>query len=180
MRSRGWAAATTPRTAIPPGTPHMRGTTSALRILFGKGLGTDHADEFVHPTRGRRFHVFDGFALVNLLLCSAGPDGSSQGRPTSTMFANCASHFTATLRILEPTVVVLQGVKVAQWAHRVLRPTAAITDHLHETHQDDRRILMCSFSHPSSRGATRWGDRIDQPYLEAVVAPTLNEVRSRL
>lgn len=59
--------------------PHMRGTTSALRVMFGKGLGHDGAGEWVHPENGRPFHIFDGFALVNRLLCFAGPPGTSQG-----------------------------------------------------------------------------------------------------
>ncbi len=82
--------------------PHMRGTISALRVIFGKGLGSDFDDEFVVPTNGRPFHIFDGFALVNRLLCSAGPKGSSEGHPSPTMFGACLDHFTATMRILEP------------------------------------------------------------------------------
>jgi hypothetical protein len=48
--------------------PHMRGTTTALRLLLGTGLGTDYEGEFVRPIKGRPFHLFDGFALVNRLL----------------------------------------------------------------------------------------------------------------
>lgn len=62
--------------------PHMRGTTSALRILMGNGVGDDFAGENIQPTNGKPFHVYDGFALVNRLLCSAGPPNSSNGRPT--------------------------------------------------------------------------------------------------
>ena len=94
--------------------PHMRGTTSALRVIFGKGLGADHAGEFIHPAGGKPFHIFDGFALVNRLLCSAGPPQSSQGRPTRTMFQNCATHFAATMSILQPTLVISQGRAVAK------------------------------------------------------------------
>ena len=56
----------------------MRGTTSALRALFGNGLGTDRGGEYVEPVNGRRFHIFDGFALVNRLLCSASPTNRSR------------------------------------------------------------------------------------------------------
>ena len=35
--------------------PHMRGTTSALRILFGNGLGADWEGEFVTSVNGERF-----------------------------------------------------------------------------------------------------------------------------
>ena len=102
--------------------PHMRGTTTALRLLLGSGLGSDYEGEFVRPIKGQPFHLFDGFALVNRLLCSAGPPGGSQGRPTSTMARNCGIHFAATLSILEPTIVILQGAKVAKWAAGVLAP----------------------------------------------------------
>jgi len=66
----------------------MRGTTSALRTILGDGPGADHEGEFVHTVDGERFHVFDAFALVNVLLCSAGPP-ASMGRSTTTMRRNC-------------------------------------------------------------------------------------------
>ncbi|MEX0741978.1 MAG: hypothetical protein WD079_04215, partial [Phycisphaeraceae bacterium] len=59
--------------------PHMRGTTSALRVLFGNGLGAVWEEEFVLDEDGDGFHVFDAFALVNVLLCSAHPPDSSVG-----------------------------------------------------------------------------------------------------
>lgn len=153
--------------------PHMRGTTTALRLLLGTGLGTDYEGEFVRPIKGRPFHVFDGFALVNRLLCSAGPPGGSQGRPTSTMARNCGIHFAATLSILEPTIVILQGAKVAKWAADVLASARHQTDYLYEAMHDGRRVAVCSFSHPSAHGSVRWGDRPDAPYVSQVVAPTL-------
>lgn len=94
---------------LPGRNPHMRGTTSLLRVLLGDGPGKDYEGEWVHPVNGKPFHLFDGFALVNRLLCSAGHRGSSTGRPTLTMRDNCADHFTRTLEILQPTLVVLQG-----------------------------------------------------------------------
>ena len=153
--------------------PHMRGTTSALRVLLGKGLGIDFGGECVQPVKGRPFHVFDGFALVNRLLCSAGPCGTSQGRPTRTMFRNCAQHFAVTMAILQPTLVITQGSAVTKWVEPVLVPGKAHGDHLHEAHLGEHRMLVCTFSHPSARGAARWGDRLDAPYLTEVVAPTL-------
>jgi hypothetical protein len=153
--------------------PHMRGTTTALRLLLGTGLGTDYEGEFVRPIKGQPFHLFDGFALVNRLLCSAGPPGGSQGRPTSTMARNCGIHFAATLSILEPTIVILQGAKVAKWAAGVLAPERLQTEYLYEAIHDGRRVVVCSFSHPSAHGSVRWGDRPDAPYVAKVVAPTL-------
>lgn len=159
--------------------PHMRGTTSALRAVFGKGLGHDYEGEFIDPVNGRPFHIFDGFALVNRLLCSAGPAQTSQGRPTATMFNNCAKHFAATATILEPTLVILQGSLVAKWMSAVLVPRRIHSQHLHEAHLGQQRMLVCSFSHPSAHGALRWGDRPRSPYMDEVVVPTLREALRR-
>lgn len=158
----------------------MRGTRSAFRVLLGKGLGADHAGEFIHPERGKPFHVFDGFALVNRLLCSAGPPGSSQGRPTRTMFENCGSHFAATMSILEPTLVISQGGAVAKWVDQLFPRDHSHGEYLHEAHTEHGRVLVCTFSHPSAHGSLRWGDRLDAPYLTDVVAPTLTLAMSRL
>jgi hypothetical protein len=158
--------------------PHMRGTTSALRLVLGQGLGSDHDGEFVQPARGRPFHIFDGFALVNRLLCSAGPVGSSQGRPTRTMIKNCASHFAATMAILQPTLVISQGNKAGRGVDELFPPDQPHGPYLHETHTDYGRVLVCRLSHPSAHGPLRWGDRLDAPYLVDVVAPTLMEASS--
>ena len=155
--------------------PHMRGTTSALRIVFGKGLGSDYDAEFVSPVNGSPFHLFEGFALVNRLLCSAGPVGTSNGKPTTTMFARCAEHFSATVSILEPTLVILQGTQVRRWAEPTLTPNRFFSDHLYEARFNGSRVMVCSFSHPSAHGALRWGDKLDAPYLIDVVAPTIRQ-----
>jgi hypothetical protein len=155
--------------------PHMRGTTSALRLLLGAGLGTSFDDEFIKPVNGKAFHIFDGFALVNRLLCSAGPLGTSQGRPTPTMFRNCGQHFTATLAILKPTLLIVQGTAVAKGVNQVIPVTQVHDEHLHEARLGEDRMVVCTFSHPSAHGSQRWGDRLDAPYLTDVVAPTLRD-----
>jgi hypothetical protein len=160
--------------------PHMRGTTSALRVLLGTGLGSDYPGEFVHPARGKPFHIFDGFALVNRLLCSAGPPESSQGRPTTTMFRNCGSHFAATMSILQPTLVISQGRKVGKWVDEVFPRDVPHGQYLHEAHTDYGSVVVCTFSHPSAHGSVRWGDGVGAPYLVEVVAPTLTEATSLL
>lgn len=158
--------------------PHMRGTTSALRIIFGMGLGSDHSGEFVQPAHGKPFHLFDGFALVNRLLCSAGPPRSSQGRPTSTMFKNCGTHFAATMSILEPTLIISQGRAVTRWVDQLITPEETHSQYLHGARLNNRRVLVCKFSHPSAHGSLRWGDRLDAPYLTDVVVPTLSQAVS--
>jgi hypothetical protein len=156
-----------------PRNPHMRGTTSALRLIFGKGLGADWDEEWVYPAKGRQFHIFDGFALVNRLLCSASPPKSRQGRPTRTMLTNCLEHFEATLAILEPTLIVLQGGLVARSVAAALPVTRQRSDYLYESTFTGNRALVCAFSHPSAQGVLRWGDTLTSPYLNNVVAPTL-------
>ena len=59
--------------------PHMKGCTSILRLLFDHPLGSDHQGEFVQ-LNGTPTHLFDCFALVNFLLCSAVP--SDRRRPS--------------------------------------------------------------------------------------------------
>jgi hypothetical protein len=159
--------------------PHMRGTTSALRILLGQGLGADHASEFLEVD-GERFHLFDAFGLVNALLCSAGPPGNSNGNSTRTMRRNCLRHFAATLRILEPTVVVLQGLGVRRWVDSAFSSARPLGPHLEEAFMEERRMLVCTLSHPAARGDLRWGDRLDRPYLVDVVEPTLRLALARL
>lgn len=160
--------------------PHMRGTTSALRVIFGKGLGTRFEDEHVVPVNGRPFHVFDGFALVNRLLCSAGPKESSEGHPTPTMFGRCLEHFTATMQILQPTIVILQGSKVDNRTREVFERRRSYSENLHDVRFEGSRLLLCTFTHPSAHAALRWGDSLDAPYLTRVVVPTLEEAVRKL
>ena len=54
---------------------HMRGITLALRTNLGVP-GLDHASEFPELNR-LRVHLFDCFALVNRLLCSAHVSGTT-------------------------------------------------------------------------------------------------------
>ncbi|MGO9730296.1 hypothetical protein [Mycobacterium sp.] len=161
--------------------PHMRGTTSALRVIFGNGLGADYEGEWVYPVNGNPFHIFNGFALVNRLLCYAGPEKGSQARPTPTMFSNCGSHFSATMSILEPTIVILQGHKVTNWTKKatVLVPSRTFSQYLYEARLGQNRVLVCTFSHPSARDPFRWGANLDAPYLTDVVKPTLREALRR-
>jgi len=153
--------------------PHMRGTTSALRIIFGKGRGSDWEDEFIQDADGEPFHLFDAFALVNVLLCSNFHAERNTGASTKTMRRNCLRHFAATIKILEPTLMVLQGVGVQDWIAPVLGLMEERTPHLAEANLADARVVVCRFSHPAAHGNLSWGNRPDAPYLLQVVEPTL-------
>ncbi len=135
MKKRFKAEATDPAR-----NPHMRGTTSLLRLLFSKEPGTDHAGEFL-DLAGERIHIFDAFALTNFLLCSAVDRprladsafadqrvfGAQRGKSTRTMSKNCPRHFRRSMRILAPTVMIAQSKGVRQWLNDGLdhaRPAA--------------------------------------------------------
>ena len=153
--------------------PHMRGTTSALRIIFSKGLDPDWEEEFIQDADGEPFHIFDAFALVNVLLCSNFHADKNTGASTKTMRRNCLRHFAATIKILEPTLMVLQGEGVQDWIAPVLGLMEERTPHLAEANLADARVVVCRFSHPAARGNLSWGNRPDAPYLLQVVEPTL-------
>jgi len=53
-------------------------------------------------------------------------------------------------------------------------------DTLYASKIGNARALVCAFSHPSARGELRWGDRLDSPYLNNVVAPTIRRALRRL
>jgi hypothetical protein len=161
--------------------PHMRGCTSLLRLILGRGLGTDYDGEFL-DIAGERAHLFECFALVNFLLCSAVPASDrpetdslngKPGRSTRTMQANCATHFRAALDILEPTIVVAQGYGVRKWIARAYGlPARRPQDGVERLQQ----ATLLSFSHPSAHGALNWGLNERMPYLVNVVAPTIELV----
>ena len=158
--------------------PHMKGTTSALRVIFGKGLGSDWDDEWVYPLNGKKFHIFDGFALVNRLLCFAGPPNSSQGRATPTMVSNCGRHLRETLTILQPTILILQGDKAAT-TETVLTSGDSYSEFVHEAFLGEHRMVVCKFSHPSARDPRRWGANLDADYLTKTVEQSLREALRR-
>lgn len=150
--------------------PHMRGTTLALRSIFGLP-GTDHDSEFL-SLDGESVHIFDCFALVNRLLCAAHLESTSTGKSTKAMMNNCERHFRATLEILQPTIVVIQGIKVWRWSKSVLVPVKKRTENLFECELAGRRVMVAAFTHPSAWGPDRW-DSPTSVYFRQVVRPTL-------
>ena len=158
--------------------PHMRGTTLALRVVFGNGPGSDREGEFL-ALDDDDAHVFDCFALVNRLICSAHATGTSEGRPTRTMLANCERHFVATLEILQPTLIVIQGVRVWNRSRGALRVVDEIEEHLVRAKVGNGTALVCTFTHPSARGPHRW-DSPESTYFRTVVEPTIERALARL
>jgi len=160
---------------------HMAGTTSLLRLLFGRDPGIDRDGEFL-DLQGERVHLFEAFALVNFLLCSAvegradrtGRREGGKGRSSPTMRRNCAAHFRAAIDILEPTVVVAQGFDVRRWIGRAYGWPRWTREPVERVDVGGRRTLLLSFAHPSASGRYGWWGRSPRsPYLSETVAPAI-------
>jgi hypothetical protein len=166
--------------------PHMKGCTSVLRLLFGKRLGSDYPCEFIE-LEGAPVHVFECFALVNFLLCSAVPGesidksrslGGRPGRSTRTMHRNCARHFKRQLELLEPTIIVIQGRGVLRWMKAVFD---GLSDEVIQTIQiNGRATRVLAFTHPSARGVHNWGINHSTDYLLKTVASKVQSVLQEL
>lgn len=150
--------------------PHMRGTTLALRTISPQA-SSDHASEFLE-VNGTPVHMFDCFALVNRLLCAAHLTGTSTRKPTKTMLSNCERYFRATLEILQPTIVVIQGINVWRRSQDLLVPIRQRGRNLFECDLSGNRVMVGAFTHPSAWGADRWDSPTSQ-YFKEVVRPSL-------
>ena len=160
--------------------PHMRGTTNVLRLLFSIPLGSDHESEFL-KIDGERVHLFEAFALVNYLLCSAvRDDGRTRGLATPTMMKNCQHHFREVLRILEPSVIVVQGKTFWPWVQSAFD---SVTHRAHEVHTarlGSMQTFVASFAHPSVPSRQNWGTNDRTPYLLQTVAPSIAWIRDQI
>ena len=169
--------------------PHMAGTTSILRLLLGRQPGADRQGESLFQHRAPGGHIFDGFALVNSLLCSAlkkQPGGMNAGKGNSSpeMRRNCAEHFLTTLKILEPTVIVAEGQGVRSWIGGPLglgkKPHAPYDGPVtpEATCLAGQRLDVLTFNHPSAGGRSAWWGRSPgSQYLKRVVEPTITSWR---
>lgn len=159
--------------------PHMRGTTSMLRLLFGREPGYDKEGEQLFPGHAKP-HIFEGFSLVNYLLCTALSEprehkakGGGKGSSSQIMQDNCARHFYRTLEILEPTVIVAQGKGVRGWMAHALAPKPRATA-AESVEIGGREVGLLSFAHPSAGGSYGfYGNSPRSKYLKKTVASTI-------
>ncbi|MBV7335295.1 hypothetical protein KFU94_45055 [Chloroflexi bacterium TSY] len=160
-------------------TQHMKGITSALRLLFGNGLGTDYAGEHVTLIDGTQVHLLHCFALVNYLLCSAhSTKRSKRGESTTTMRRNCNAHFRATLEILEPTVILVGGKSMWPHVQRAFDELTPVAEPIFKASFKNSEALVASFTHPSAMHPHNWGINVETPYLLKTVVPTLAQMRT--
>ena len=166
---------------------HMLGTTSALRGAFGRGLGDDRAGELL-PIANDPLpqHVMQCYALVNKRLCSAvRPVQSDKGRKfqaekVPAMDRACLPHLAATVRILEPTLVILQSKNLRS----LIKPHL---EHVERIDEANERLeyaefagvstVIASFSHPAAHSPLNWGSSHRNLYAMDVVEPTLESAR---
>jgi len=104
--------------------------------------------------------------MANLLLCSAVAGGTgtqSLGTRLTVMKNNCRPHLLATIRLLEPTLVISQGSAVRP---EIARSVAIERRHSNEVcaaRLDGRPFAWVALHHP----AFHW-DWLARPYLNTV------------
>lgn len=151
--------------------PHMKGTTTLLRLLLGREPGIDPEGEQLLPS----VHLFDGFALVNYLLCSAVGRSSRHGLSSQIMRKNCASHFQRSIEILDPTIIVAQGISVRGWIEEPLGlpPWERERGPIEKVSTGTTQATLLTFAHPSARGYGMWGNSPTSQYVQEIVVPTI-------
>ena len=150
--------------------PHMKGTTTILRLLLHRNAGDDALNEQLFPNSA--VHIFEGFALVNYLLCSAIESsrglgvGGAKGLSSPKMRQNCASHFRQTIEILDATIIIAQGIGVGKWIKKAYK----LADRGPIDIIGNAKLL--TLVHPSARSHC-WGNSLRSEYLRNTVVPAI-------
>jgi hypothetical protein len=168
--------------------PHMKGVTLALRLALELPYADRHGLPFIDPreeqvnfTDGTSAHLFECFAMANLLLCSAvAKAGGQASRANAVMRKNCVRHLVKTVEILQPTLVISQG-----WGGLVstLRANFGVTGTfghnipdciLTDCNLDDNPFVWVGLWHP-----TRFWSTINQRYFQDTAIPAITAARKR-
>ncbi len=123
---------------------------------------------------GQNNHIFNMFALVNFLLCSAKAD-SARDRSSEEMVLNCSTHYIETLKILEPSLVIFQGIRrfgVALNAVGLGNCWQKWDKHLGYFKYENLEFVTCEFYHPAYP-LWPWGDKPTRPYFKDTILPSL-------
>ncbi len=151
---------------------HMRGVTFALRLAFG--LPVDADTEHIQFADGTSTHLFDAYAMTNLLLCSAVDHGTAKSRATSTMRKSCSRHLRESLEILQPTLVISQGAGLDNTLLSTFGVTKSVAPNVVACELAGNRFAWVSLRHPS-RG--NWSS-LKCAYLHDVVVPAITVGRT--
>lgn len=161
--------------------PHMKGTASALRLAFGGTPGPDRCGELLDlANMPEPVHVMDAYALVNVRLCSAVATGTTSTRGTPVMTANCLPHLAATVRILQPTLCILQSGPARKGIDHLVTHARSLAPNLEHLHLAGVPMYLTSFVHPHQQGRNsplNWGRSFSTPYLDDVVKPAIQTAR---
>lgn len=164
--------------------PHMKGTTSALRLAFGRDPGDDRDGEMItFQNDPVPRHVMECYALVNMRLCSAVRTGTTSSVGTTRMSENCLTHLAATVRILEPTLIILQSNAIRSVIASRFSGFEQFDANLPNVEFGDFAgvpTIVASFPHPYQQGANshlEWGSSCSTPYLREVVTPSIRAAR---
>jgi hypothetical protein len=167
---------------------HMRGVALALRLALGLPYADVHGQPFSDPREeqvnfinGTSAHLFECYAMANLLLCSAVAQEKSQaGRGTAVMRANCVRHLIKAIDILQPTLVISQGwglvptLKANFGVKRTIDLRLPGDCILADCNLDDNPFVWVGLWHP-----TRFWSTINQTYFRETVDPAINAARKR-
>lgn len=150
--------------------PHRRGTVYALVVALGGDVRlAEHA-----TVDGERRHVIDMFTLTNATLCSAlkkKPDGTltTKGKATPQMRSTCVRHLRAQIDILEPTLLIAQGVNALSSISTIAgRKLSSPSSQLLQLGSHQTRVV--ALAHPTSHSPTNWPSHTTE-YFRACVAP---------
>jgi hypothetical protein len=124
----------------------MQGVMNALRVAVGRAPGADRVGELLDLAgRDDPVYLFDAYAMTDLRLCSAFRAGSTDSRGTRVMSSNCLRHLSATVRILEPTLCIVQGVEVARQLATLLTTAQETTPNLYQGLLAGTPTLLATF-----------------------------------
>lgn len=155
---------------------HMKGVMLGVRYALGLGAQVDPSSEYITIAGkpDRAVHALECYALMNARLCSATiRPRSNSSAGVNLMTRNCFPHLRAVIEILEPTLIVVQGIGV--W--RELSPLLPGND-IHDGDIALRRVnapvrtLVAKLSHPRA-DSYPWREP-DDWYFRQVVQPTLS------
>jgi hypothetical protein len=153
---------------------HMQGVTFALRLAFGLAV-EDEDIEHIQFQDGSSAHLFEAYAMTNLLLCSAVDEGTHHSLATGMMRKSRSRHIRKTIGILQPTLVISQG---AGGLEKTLRAILGVTEwktpRIATCDLDGNRFAWVSLWHPSHGN---WCS-LKCSYLHHTVVPAITEGRA--
>jgi len=99
---------------------------------------------------------------------------------------NCQEHFREVVRILEPSVIVIQGkgfwtsIKGAFDSVDSVDSVTPRSDQIYSVRLGQTNAFAAVFTHPSSHPPNNWGSNCQMPYLLETVKPAIERIRKLL